>query len=447
VWNAIILLLGTGAIQLLFEHYRWQLLPAYLLSALILFATLFPTRERSFRSPFLSTIAVITFSLFYILSLLLPILLPIPRLDKPSGPFAVGTRTWHWVDRERIDPHASQLDAPREILAQAWYPIDPGTAGEMSHWMASAEIVAPAVAEWIGQPSFFLDHLVLVETPALQDATIASNPTGFPVILFSHGFGGFRAQNTNQMLHLASHGFVVIAIEHTYAAVVTVFPDGHVAYHNPDTLPDGLPAVEDLAASRALGDQWANDLSFALDQLSRLNKGEGPLDWQGRLNIDLIGVFGHSTGGGATIEFCSRDSRCKAALTLDPFVKPISERALETGLNQPALHMFSEVWSSLENVDRFRDLYENSQGDRAVVYIEGSAHYDFSDLPLLSPLAHQIGLKGPINGKRMAHITNTYLQAHFEETLKGIPSELISLEDDTFPEVIFNLPTGNSPRD
>lgn len=59
-----------------------------------------------------------------------------------------------------------------------------------------------------------------------------------------------------------------------------------------------------------------------------------------------------------------------------------------------------------------------------VVYIEGTSHYDFSDLPLLSPLAPQLGLKGPINGKRVTVILEDYLLSFFDATLKGKPSGL-----------------------
>jgi len=59
-----------------------------------------------------------------------------------------------------------------------------------------------------------------------------------------------------------------------------------------------------------------------------------------------------------------------------------------------------------------------------VVSIEGTRHYDFSDIPLLSPISPQLGLKGPLNGERVTEIVDSYLLAFFELTLKGIPSNL-----------------------
>src|SRR5690606_7808722 len=116
-------------------------------------------------------------------------------------------------------------------------------------------------------------------------------------ILFSHGWNGFDAQNTGQALQLASHGFVIVGMQHPYGAVVTVFADGTVAKNNPSALPSGVPDEEYEAAARALAAQWAGDMSFALDFLEEENDAPaGPL--HASLDLSRVGVYGHSTGGG-----------------------------------------------------------------------------------------------------------------------------------------------------
>lgn len=433
-------------VHLIVEHYRWQMLPTYLLLFVILaMGWLQPRQTQTLsKSRWFAISLTGILAILYLVSAVLPMLLPIPQLTSPSGPYAVGTRSWHWIDTSRLDPYAPTTNAPREIMVQAWYPIEQNAEGERSPWMPAAKTVAPAVAGWLELPSFFLDHLVLVSSRSLLDADIASSSEGFPVLLFSHGFGGFRAQNTNQMQHLASYGYVVAAVEHTYAAVVSVFPDGRVATHNPDTLPDGLPAAADLQAARDLGTQWAGDISFVLDQLSAIQNGSKMDSWQGQLDLTRVGAFGHSTGGGAAIEFCFRDPRCKATLTLDPFMKPISDEALKEGLQNPTLHIFSEVWTSDENLNRFTPFAQNSYPSPLVISILGSAHYDFSDLPLLSPLAYRIGLKGPINGERMVSIVNDYLLAYFNQSLRGELSYLLTGPSADYPEAIFQYPGDES---
>jgi pimeloyl-ACP methyl ester carboxylesterase len=294
--------------------------------------------------------------------------------------------------------------------------------------MSNPEVFAPAIASYIHMPAFFLDHLALVKMPAYKNAEVAQTYAGFPIILFSHGWNGFNAQNTGQALELASHGFLVVGVQHTYGAVVTVFEDGTIARNNPSALPSGAPDNEYDMAARKLADQWAGDMGFTLDFLQQQNI-DPKSPFFNSLNPARVGVYGHSTGGGAAIQFCGTDARCKALLGMDPFMRPVSYEILEGGVSQPSFFMFSQGWvddvNSRNNglFNRFIFHVPNSFG---VVSIDGTSHYDFSDLPLLSPLAPQLKLKGPINGRRVTAIVNDYLLSFFEAALNGSPTGLFN---------------------
>jgi dienelactone hydrolase len=282
-------------------------------------------------------------------------------------------------------------------------------------------------------PPFFLDHLALAKIPAYKNSKVASSG-GFPVILFSHGWDGFNAQNTGQALQLASNGYVVVGVQHTYGAVVTVFDDGTIAPNNPAALPDGAPDAEyDIAADK-LVDQWASDLGYALDFMTTQNDDSKGAFFKS-LDLSLVGVYGHSTGGGAAIQFCGTDDRCKALLGQDPFMRPVSTAVLENGVTQPAFFMFSQDWHENESLNNrlFKPFFANSPHALGAVYIDGTAHYDFSDLPLLSPLAPQLGLKGPIHGKRVTTIVDDYLLSFFDAILKGKAEKLF--ESSPYPEI------------
>jgi pimeloyl-ACP methyl ester carboxylesterase len=218
----------------------------------------------------------------------------------------------------------------------------------------------------------------------------------------------------------------VVGVQHTYGAVITVFEDGTVAKNNPSALPDGAPDDEYEAAARKLANQWAGDLAFALDFLEEQNS-DGDSPFYGRLDLNRVGVYGHSTGGGAAIQFCGTDARCKALLGMDPFMRPVSQQVLEGGVAQPSFFLFSQRWA--DDVDSrnnrlFDPFYKRAAEPYGALSIDGTAHYDFSDLPLLSPLAPQLGLKGPISGKRVTTILNDYLLSFFDMTLNGMPTEL-----------------------
>ena len=398
------------------EGYRWQMIPLYALTFILAALTFF-------RLDINPTVSYLTLILLAF-GVALPALLPVPNIPLPGGPYHVGASTYEMIDTSRKELYSGR-DEPRRFMVQVWYPARIKATDVKAPWMLHANIYAPAIAKFIDMPSFFLDHLALVKIPAYKNAEIIPDGKLFPVILFSHGWKGFSTQNTGEALELASHGYIVIALQHTYGAITTVFPDGTIAPNNPATLleVDYDPNYEVIA--RKLVDQWAGDLSFVLNQFQD-PKSEAGSFFNLRMNFTRIGAYGHSTGGGAVIQFCGIDPRCKSVLGLDPFMRPVSEDVLKRGIPQPSFFMFSQTWvddAKSRNNELFHEFIPNAMDNLEVIEILGTKHHDFSDLPLLSPIAPQLGLKGPLNGKRVVLIVNSYLLDFFEMTLNDVPSK------------------------
>ena len=424
-----LLTLVIALIHIPVEGYRWQMIPLYALTAILTTSSLIKIFGTGDWKPIASYLTLV----LVIIATALPTLLPVPRIPTPSGPYKIGTRTFEMVDESRKEIYSGK-DEPRRYMIQVWYPANIKPTDERAPWMENAKIFAPAIATYIELPSFFLDHLALVKLPAYKDAEVATAENPFPVILFSHGWNGFNAQNAGQALELASRGYVVVGVQHTYGAVITVFPDGTTAPNNPNALPQDAhdPNYEEVA--RVLVDQWAGDLADTLDFLFSEDTSN---PFAGRLDANRIGVYGHSTGGGAAIQFCGTDSRCKAVLGMDPFMRPVSAEVIENGVSQPSFFMFSQAWADdAESPSNklFWQFYPHATDNFGVIKIEGTKHYDFSDLPLLSPIAPQLGLKGPLNGKRVTEIVDSYLIDFFEMTMNGKPSHLFN-EQSPFEEV------------
>jgi predicted dienelactone hydrolase len=425
------------------EGYRWQMIPLYVLTSIFGLSTLLRIRSSGDWKPLAShlTLRLAQGGAVFLLavSTILPIVLPVPSIPAPDGPYQVGTTIYELTDTSRAELYSGR-DEARRFQIQVWYPSEPGPTDERAAWMNHADVFGRSIsADILGLPPFFLDHLSLVKLPAYRDSRVAPTVEGYPVILFSHGWNGFNAQNSGQALQLASHGFVVLGVQHTHGAVVTVFDDGTTVQNNPAALPIGAPDEEYDIAARLLADQWAGDLGYALDFMEEQND-DSSSPFHNTLEPSLVGVYGHSTGGGAAIQFCGTDARCKAILGQDPFMRPVSGEVLDGGVTQPSFFMFSQRWAddkeSLNN-RLFNPFYANSKEAVGAVSIEGTAHYDFSDLPLLSPLTPQLGLKGPINGKRVTTIVDDYLLSFFEMTLKGISSDLFEAQNQKYEEVKF----------
>ena len=423
-------LLIITILHLRIERYRWQMIPLYVLTGIVI--------TLSFRELGIKRVMSLFILFLLMVSTALPILLPVPTIPASGGPYQIGTRMYELEDVSRQELYSGVKEA-RRFQIQIWYPSTPGPSDEHASWMARADIFAPAIAEYIHLPSFFLDHLALVNMPAYQGSEIAPSDSRYPVILFSHGWNGFNAQNASQAIQLASHGYVVVGVQHPYGALITVFNDGKIVRNNPSALPGGAPDDEYEAAAQTLVHQWSGDLSYTVDFLEEQNhNSESP--FYRALDLARLGAYGHSTGGGAAIQFCGTDSRCKALLGMDPFMRPVSEEVLMKGVAQPAFFMFSQSWADdveSRNNQLFHQFIANVPEGLGVISIEGTAHYDFSDLPLLSPLAPTLGLKGPINGRRVTTIINDYLLSFFGKTLGGVPTGLFEENNQKYTEVQF----------
>ena len=428
-------------LQLITERYRWQMVPLYSMSGIIFVGSwLNWVNGGSMHPSALSFAGLALGFLLLVAATTLPALLPVPRVPAPTGPYKVGTVTYVLVDETRRELYSAK-DEPRRFIIQIWYPASPRPGDHPAPWMPNPRIVARAISRWIRMPRFFLDHLSLSQTHSYEDAPLDRSGAPYPVLVFSHGWGGIRSQNTYQTQELASHGYVVAGMEHPYGSAVTLFPDGLAIYNNPAALPHDGPEAEYPVAARKLVDQWAGDLGFGLGHLASLNEADPAGLFNGALDLEKTGLFGHSTGAAAVVQFCGTDPRCKAGFGEDIYMTPVSEAVAEAGVPQPFSFMFSQIWADdkeSENNRLFHQFEQRLSAPHTVMHILGTAHYDFTDLPALSPLAHALGLKGPIRGARVQRIVNDYSLAFFDQHLLGRSSDLLEGPSPGHPEVIFD---------
>lgn len=198
---------GLGVVNYLAERlsggYPFRMFPAYLLILVTGIPALFrlarrctpPGRPRSAGGWILGSLALLLGLVFFGLSLVVPLAIPMRTLD-PSGPYPVGTVTYEWTVTDRVDLYAGAPNTPRRLAVQFWYPLD-GASGE-------------GVAGGKG-------------------GRHSSREASYPVVVFSHGATGIRSSNTSTYREFASHGYIVGSIDHTYLNLFTRFSDGHVA--------------------------------------------------------------------------------------------------------------------------------------------------------------------------------------------------------------------------
>jgi predicted dienelactone hydrolase len=432
-------------VHLTVEGYRWQMVPVYVLVAIMA-----RVGGRLLRKPApglqigvsgRSKIGLLVLIPVAVVALP-PILVPVPRLPEPSGSYEIGTVSMYLVDEDRTEIYGPEPGGPRELMVQVWYPAEPDPEAEPGPWTEDIDEIGPANADRLGFPSFVLDHLALAKTHSYPDARLSPAEERYPVILSSHGWTGFRTVNVDQSEALASHGYIVVSIDHTYGSIMTVFPDGRAIAVDDAALPEeedvGPQAYQ--AAAQTLVEVYAADLAFVLDSLEIIDEKDDR--FAGHLDLERVGLFGHSTGGGAVVTVCHSDERCVAAAGLDAWVEPVARNIISDGLTQPFLSVRSEEWTSYDNDPLLIDLFVHGDGGQYLASIVGTQHWDFVVIPLLTPLAPQLGLKGPIQSERVMEINADLLVSFFDAYLKGGKAFDVAALGSQFPELSFEALSG-----
>lgn len=422
------------------EHPRWQMGPAYIVFAAGAFRAprRDPTRQarhEAGRRSMLRTAAMAAAAICGTVLLALPYLLPVPRLEKPSGPYPVGTRIYHWT--EGADSEGSSGAAggrPRELMVQLWYPAAAAEGGKKAPYIPGLDRLGSELQERTGIPASLLHYLNMGDTGAFLDSPLSGAKAQYPVILFSHGWPGFRFTYHYLVEGLAARGYVVAAIDHTGGASAVAFPDGHVE------LQTGGPSEVDLPGwDRLIDELWTKDDRFVLDKLQELSRYDPAGFLTGRLAADRAGVAGHSFGGDNALSVLGQDRRFKAGVSLDgafygtggagkapdqAFLLVCTEKtAAKPDLPRPGDKELARAGLTKAEYAQYTMAFQERM-DRALaedsrLLIKEASHSSFSDLYLFSPVLRWKD-RGPDPYSVHRRVLD-YVAAFMDEHLSGGP--------------------------
>jgi predicted dienelactone hydrolase len=239
-----------------------------------------------------------------------PALPPAEPFSRPTGPFAVGTHEYLWIDANRGEPFTRDTADRRHLLVRVWYP---------------AEIVpGKEAAPYIRDVNEFPEKSVYrrgagVKTNSISDAQLAKGKSRFPVLVYQPGGGTARFVGTFQAEQLASRGYVIVSVDHPGFSETVLFPDGY--RFEADTLLAPKPSgnLRDDALKnwewleRDVFPTWKADVSYVLDKIEELDRTKGQ-QFYGRLDLSRIGMMGWSFGGATAIQMSKDDRRVKAVV-------------------------------------------------------------------------------------------------------------------------------------
>ena len=357
---------------------------------------------------------------------------PMSNITAPTGTHPVGTKTFHLIDSTRSAWYQDKNENVRELMVRVWYPAKKNSVNHRAPYVKDYALVRDVITKNFGMPKYLMDNLGTIECNAWLDAEPVAGRTTFPIIIFSHGHRGMKIQNTTQVEELASHGYIVIACDHTYDSGVTVLPDNRVIFSR-SGLPDGI----DEDAGREIREMQINirsaDITFIIDKISLDFFGDPELAKISDLNN--IGIFGHSFGGGTSIFTAYNDNRIDAVFGLDSWFMPIPTRLINKDLKKPFGHLGQVNWGESNNYSILDTLASNNSDLSVHFSVEGSTHFDFTDFSQFNRLTKRYG-SGTIAPPRIRRIPNSVIRDFFDHYLKNGPALAGETYEKLYPEVI-----------
>lgn len=356
-------------LHILVDLMRWQMIPVYLV---VLFSLIGEYLNKTLQRNWLRAVVFSTGIVGVMLSALLCSVLPIFKLPPTSGAHTIGT--------ELIDlAYGSEY---RE--AKVWYPIhhqEDKVARYHPHPGRSLKGI-------MGMPGFVLSHLKIVKSNAYTVSQPSSDTTKYPLILYSHGAMSTLIDNTALLEDIASHGYVVVAMDHDFS------------FEQYGIDPEAAATIQVGAQTKLIDDliqyvvpRQVKDCVTTLAQL--IKHGDLPID------TTNIGLIGHSLGGTTALAASTQVSNASVAINLDGPVDTSLVHLLDTPLlyvssfspNLPDAELIKRdvppafyrgvKQYELEGVKR---LFSSQSQDRSWVRFKGAGHLDLSDLPFIVPL-------------------------------------------------------------
>jgi len=246
---------------------------------------------------------------------------------------------------------------------------------------------------------------------AMWKAAGAAPASGFPLIVFSHGFGGCNTQSVFLMEALARAGYFVLAPNHHDAGCGT----GRHGFSRPEE-----PFRDDSKWSDSTYRDRHDDIEAVLDAALRDKTFQGvAIDGQ------RVGLAGHSLGGYTVLGVAGgwpswKDRRVKAVLALSPYCSVYAKSGDLGHLQAPVMYQGgTRDLGITPTVRRLNGAYDKSSAPKYYVEFDGAGHFAWTNL-----------------NPKYQEIIDTYSVAFFDRYLKERtnPDPLAALTGDARPK-------------
>ena len=337
------------------------------------------------------------------------------ELPEPTGSYAVGRTLFRWVDTSRPEVLTDDPNDFREVMASVWYPAESGT-GIKAEYFPGLSTVSNALAQSGEVELWEVLGLQFARSENLLDARPLGGQAPYPVVILSPGNGTNIEFYSGLASETASHGYIVVGLNHPNDVAAVELSNGQVAPYDKDQWLLDASAHQTYTTERIK--VRTADALFALEQLYSINSDVNSL-FAGLLDLDSVAVAGHSLGGITASDACKADTRFKACLNFDGIQSggPFSMEETAIPPAQPFLFLTKEAQLHPKLLQSFESTSESYW-----VVVHGASHESFTDGPLLQPSL----LPFPNQADQFMNLIRKYSLAFLDQALKGQPSSLLS---------------------
>lgn len=312
-----------------------------------------------------------------------------PQYDaiKPTGKYLVETQTYTYTDTKRIETYMN-LRENRKLNVGLWYP--------------------------------------------------KNTKETYPLIVFSHGALGIKTSNETLYNELASHGYIIASIDHTFQSLYTTDENGFTRFVDKSYMKEltNEDAKSNKQQSYELYQKWmkirTDDINFVIDYLLEQANNNASEQVYNLVDTSRIGVMGHSLGGSAALGIGRIRKDVSAVIALEsPFMLDI-EGVMKNEFvftrdkyPVPVLNVYSDSsWDHLGDWPQYAKNYAlltNNDPTAFNVHIRGVGHLTLTDLALTSPFFTRIlnGHKSPTDTEYSLKVINKVSLEFFDCYLKG----------------------------
>ncbi|MBP1934529.1 alpha/beta hydrolase family protein [Ammoniphilus resinae] len=381
----------------------------------------------------------------------------VATLPQTTGVYQVGTTTFDWLDTSREELLTPDPKDYRELMVQAWYPIDSGIGKETAPYIPLTSEGIEKMAASVGLGKAFAE-VNKINTQVFENGELSNQKTKYPVVLFSHGLGQGNWNYQWLTRELASHGYVVFSVEHTGFSSGTEFTNGQFVPITPKFL-TGIPTLKEF--DDAVDQIWVKDLQFVIRQVETLNQTDIKFNFKDRLDVNRMAAIGHSMGGAAAARALQVEPKIKSAIDIDgslmgltgetaKMTKPFAvisnefnskvfkgevEQPLPPGLDEKIVQDMKDSFKVFSN--RYTQAIAGPAYD--ITIAGGATHVSFTDMPLLKQYLIETPyfniLPTGIEPQHIYDLSNRVILSFLEKTLDGKNNTILDRKDFITPDL------------